>query len=91
VTIIRRLNQIFRPDGRAVIVALDHGLIDGPCPGFERPGDTIAAVVGGGADGILTSYGIARRFSAELAGVGLIVRSDGVDLLRRRGGPGGGR
>ncbi len=77
-TITRRLNHIFGPDGRAVVVALDHGLIDGPCPGFERPADTIAAVVDGGADAILTSYGIARRFAAELASVGLIVRSDGA-------------
>jgi len=78
VTITRRLNHIFRSDGRAVIVALDHGLIDGPCPGFESPAETIAAVVSGGADAILTSYGIARRFAAELADVGLIVRSDGA-------------
>ena len=69
-TINRRLNRIFRSDGRAVIVALDHGLIDGPCPGFESPADTIAAVVSGGADAILTSYGIARRFAVELADVG---------------------
>jgi len=78
VTITRRLNHIFRSDGRAVIVALDHGLIDGPCPGFESPAETIAAVVSGGADAILTSYGIARRFAAELSDVGLIVRSDGA-------------
>ena len=77
-TITRRLNHIFRSDGRAVIVALDHGLIDGPCPGFETPAETIAAVVSGGADAILTSYGIARRFATELADVGLIVRSDGA-------------
>ncbi|MFQ5558206.1 MAG: class I fructose-bisphosphate aldolase [Acidimicrobiales bacterium] len=74
----RRLNRIFGPDGRAVIVALDHGLIDGPCPGFETPGATIAAVVEGGADAILTSYGIASRFAARLSRVGLILRSDGA-------------
>ena len=73
----RRLNRIFRPDGRALIVALDHGLIDGPCPGFETPDATINAVVAGGPDAILTSYGIARRFDEELSGVGLILRSDG--------------
>ena len=74
----RRLNRIFAEDGRAVIVALDHGLIDGPCAGFERPGDTISAVVAGGADAILTSYGIAEAFASELSRVGLIVRSDGA-------------
>jgi len=75
----RRLNRIFAPDGRAVIIALDHGLIDGPCEGFEDPAATIAAVVAGGADAILTSFGIAERFAAELSGVGLIVRSDGAE------------
>ena len=40
----RRLNRIFAPDGRTVIIALDHGLIDGPCEGFEDPAATIASV-----------------------------------------------
>ncbi len=74
----RRLRRIFGSDDRTVIVALDHGLIDGPCPGFDDPADVIARVVAGGADAVLTSYGIARRFAAELAGVGLILRSDGA-------------
>lgn len=74
----RRLNRIFRADGRAVIVALDHGLIDGPCAGFERPADTIAAAIAGGADAVLTSYGIARRYAQQLSRVGLILRSDGA-------------
>jgi len=75
----RRLNRIFAEDGRAVIVALDHGLIDGPCEGFTPPGETIASVVAGGADAILTSFGIAEAFAGELARVGLIVRSDGAE------------
>jgi len=74
----RRLGRIFRRDGRAVIVALDHGLIDGPIAGFEQPGATIAKVVEGGADAILTSYGIARRFAGSLSSVGLILRGDGA-------------
>lgn len=78
VSVTRRMNRIFAPDGRAVIVALDHGLIDGPCEGFEDPGSVITQVVAGGADAILTSYGIARRFASELSGVGLILRGDGA-------------
>lgn len=77
-TTIRRLNNIFAADGRAVIIALDHGLIDGPCEGFEDPGRTISQVIDGGADAILTSYGIATRFSTELSRVGLILRGDGA-------------
>ena len=81
----QRLDRIFGPDGRAVIIALDHGLIDGPCEGFERPGETISAIVAGGPDAVLTSYGVAMRFAAELEGVGLILRSDGA--VSNLGGP----
>ncbi len=74
----RRLNRIFASDGRTVIIALDHGLIDGPCQGFEHPAEVIAAVIAGGADAILTSFGIAETYAEELSRVGLILRSDGA-------------
>ncbi|MGD9316861.1 MAG: orotidine 5'-phosphate decarboxylase [Anaerolineae bacterium] len=94
-TLERRLNRIFRPGragrpGRALIVAMDHGLIDGPCRGLEDPGWTIAQVAEGGADAILTSYGVARRFARELAPLGLILRVDGGGTsLGTGGGPAG--
>lgn len=85
----RRLNRIFRPDGRALIVAMDHGLLDGPCKGLENPAETIAKVVAGGADAVLTSYGVALRFACELAPVGLILRADGgATSLGQSDGPG---
>jgi DhnA family fructose-bisphosphate aldolase class Ia len=74
---IRRLNRIFNEDGRALIVAMDHGLMDGPCKGLENPGETIKKIVKGGADAILTSYGVSTHFAKELARVGLIMRVDG--------------
>lgn len=85
---LRRLGRIFGPDGRTVIIALDHGLIDGPCPGFERPAETIAAVAAGGPDAVLTSRGIAEAFAAELSPVGLILRSDGSTTGLGPAGPG---
>lgn len=84
----RRLNRIFRADGKALIVAMDHGLLDGPCPGLEDPAHTIAQVVAGGADAILTSYGLARHFARELAPVGLILRADGGATSLGVSGPG---
>ena len=72
----RRLNRILARDGKALIVAMDHGAIQGP-KGLERPGEVISKVVAGGADAILTTYGIARAFGKELAPVGLIIRTDG--------------
>ena len=85
----RRMRRIFRDNGRALIVAMDHGLIDGPCAGLEQPGETIAKVAAGGADAVLTSYGVAKRFAAELAGLGLILRVDGgATSLGNSSGPG---
>lgn len=84
----RRLNRIFRPDGRALIVAMDHGLLDGPKKGLEHPEQTIAKLVAGGADAVLTSYGVARRFAKELAPLGLILRADGgATSLGKMDGP----
>jgi len=87
-SIIRRMNRIFRPDGRALIVAFDHGLIDGPAPGMEQPGPVLQQIVGGGADAILTSYGTARRYAEALASVGLILRLDGGGTKLGDMGPG---
>lgn len=85
----RRLNRIFRPSGRALIVAMDHGMLDGPCKGLEDPAETLVKIVAGGADAVLTSYGVARRFARELAPIGLILRVDGgVTSLVQAGGPG---
>ncbi|MEW5956196.1 MAG: deoxyribose-phosphate aldolase [Chloroflexota bacterium] len=75
--VTRRLNHIFRADGRALIVAFDHGMVDGPAKGMEQPADTLAQIIKGGADAILTTYGTATRFAREIAPLGLILRLDG--------------
>jgi class I fructose-bisphosphate aldolase/fructose-bisphosphate aldolase/2-amino-3,7-dideoxy-D-threo-hept-6-ulosonate synthase len=74
----RRLGHIFRPSGRTLIVATEHAAILGPIRGLERPGETIRKVVAGGADAVMTSFGIAKQFARELAPVGLILRADGA-------------
>ncbi len=85
----RRMNRIFRADGRVLIVAMDHASMEGPCKGLEDPGKTIEKVVAGGADAILTTYGVARHFSRQLAPVGLILRSDGGStIMGKMDGPG---
>ncbi len=63
----RRLGKIFQSDGRAFIVAFDHGMLDGPAKGMEQPASTLEKIVAGGADAILTSYGTATRFAREIA------------------------
>jgi DhnA family fructose-bisphosphate aldolase class Ia len=74
--ITRRLNRIFRSDGRTLIVALDHGLTEGAVKGLERPAEILGKIAAGGADAILTSYGVATRFSEEISPLGLILRLD---------------
>ena len=51
--VTRRLNHIFRPNGRTLIVACDHGMIAGPDAGIEDMGSTLAQVIAGGADAVM--------------------------------------
>lgn len=69
-----RLARIFRPDGRTVIVAMDHAAPMGPVRGLEDPERAIRNAISGGADAVLTTYGTARSFGAALEGRGLVLR-----------------
>ncbi|MFO7635574.1 MAG: hypothetical protein R6W76_23710 [Caldilinea sp.] len=87
--VTRRLNRIFRSDGRTLIVACDHGMISGPDAGIEAMGDTLERVIAGGADAVMASYGTATRFANVLARVGLVLRIDGAaSMLSPKGGAG---
>ena len=77
-----RLRRIFAPDGRTVIVALDHTAYFGPMRGLEYPSDVLQAIVEAGADAVLTTPGIAARFGDRLGRVGLILRADGGSSQR---------
>lgn len=80
----RRMRRIFGDDGKTLIVALDHALSMGTIPGLENPGGVIEQVLEGGADAIMTTYGVASRFAAAIGGAGLILRVDGgVSTLSR--------
>jgi DhnA family fructose-bisphosphate aldolase class Ia len=79
--VIRRLNRIFQPDGRALIVACDHGMISGPDKGIGNMDDTLTQVIAGGVDAVMVSYGTARRFAKKLARVGLVLRIDGAGTV----------
>lgn len=84
----RRLKRIFKDDGQALIVAFDHGLTEGAAKGMEAPADVLKKLVAGGADAILTSYGLATRFAAEIAQLGLILRLDVGGTKMGKMGPG---
>lgn len=73
-----RWHRIFRGDGRAVVIALDHGLFGAnPLGNLREPAKLIAQVVAAGADAILTSPGIASACSNAFGRAGLILRVDG--------------
>ncbi|MCC6805448.1 MAG: fructose-bisphosphate aldolase [Anaerolineae bacterium] len=73
-----RMNHIFAPDGRAVVIAMDHGLpAMSPLAGLKTPGRLLQQINAGGADAILTTPGIAARFAADIGKLGLIIRLDG--------------
>jgi DhnA family fructose-bisphosphate aldolase class Ia len=73
----RRLGRIFGPDGRVLIVPIDHGLMSGAIRGLERPEETLETLIASGADAILAGYGVAKKFHRFLGGAGLILRLDG--------------
>lgn len=74
---MRRLRKIFSAEGRAVIVAMDHGAYFGIQPGLENPLPLIEQAVEGGADAIMTTVGIAQKFAEPLMPTSLILRVDG--------------
>ena len=64
-----RLRRLFRPDGRLLLVAMDHAAFMGPADGLDL--STMCAVVSAGADAVMTTFGLARRAAAlEPGGLG---------------------
>lgn len=63
-------------DGRAVVVAVDHGLYSWPVAGLEDRAGLVAAVCEAGADGVIASYGTLRRCREAFAGAARILKLD---------------
>lgn len=78
------LQKILKPDGKALIVAMDHARDWGALPGLENPADTIEAVIDAGADGIMTTYGVVKNFGHLMFGrVAVLLRIDGYNSYLR--------
>jgi DhnA family fructose-bisphosphate aldolase class Ia len=65
-----RLRHVFQGDGRAVVVALDHG-IDGV--ELPKPEKLLKEIVEGGADATIMTYGWANRYGHLLGRCGLFL------------------
>jgi class I fructose-bisphosphate aldolase len=76
--------SVLAADGRALIVAMDHARTHGVIEGLEDPGKVINAVIEGGADGIMTTYGVMKKYRNLIAGrVPVALRLDGGPSLYR--------
>ncbi|MDY7078374.1 MAG: aldolase [Chloroflexota bacterium] len=72
-----RWSHIFREDGKALVVAMDHAGAFGLMEGLRKPGEVLRQVRAGGADAILTTYGVVTRFAKEIRDMGVVLRVDG--------------
>jgi DhnA family fructose-bisphosphate aldolase class Ia len=64
------------PDGRAVIVAIDHPLYAWPCPGLEDRAAVLRSVTDAGADAVICSYGTLRDLREAFAEAAPILKLD---------------
>lgn len=62
------LDRILNPDGHTVIMAMDHARMNGIFNGLINPIPAIEAAIEGGADGIMTSYGVLKHYRSILDG-----------------------
>lgn len=70
----RRMNRIFRPDGRTLVVAMDHvGFMNKPMDGLIEPHGTVQECVQNGADAIMTTFGTAKACMDHIGSAGLIL------------------
>lgn len=76
--------SLLSSDGRSLVVAMDHARTHGVIEGLEDPGVVIDAAVDAGADGVMTTFGVVKRYRDRLIGrVPTIVRLDGGPSLYR--------
>jgi DhnA family fructose-bisphosphate aldolase class Ia len=65
-----------------LVVAMDHARAMGAVAGLEDPGKVIDLVIENGADGIMTSFGVVKRWREQLIGrVPVFLRLDGGPSL----------
>ena len=53
---------------KALVVAMDHARMLGVVEGLEDPGRILEEVIAAGADGVMTSYGVIKRYHDNLIG-----------------------
>lgn len=79
----RRMNNIFKKDGKSFVLAMDHSA-NMPSPDLKDPGHIIRECVAGGVDAFLTTYGIIKNFAEDFGNAGIIMRADGGASMIRK-------
>ncbi|MEL7608025.1 MAG: aldolase [Bacillota bacterium] len=74
---VHRINHIFRHDGKALILAMDHGANFNVLPALKDPGKVIRECAIAGADAFLSTVGMLDKFADRFLGKGVILRIDG--------------
>ncbi|MGC8987443.1 class I fructose-bisphosphate aldolase [Infirmifilum sp.] len=76
-----RIKRLFK-DGRALIVALDHGRRHGPIPGIEDMASTLEKVLEGRPDAVMLTPAMIQRYHELLSNVFVVARIDGTGTTR---------
>jgi class I fructose-bisphosphate aldolase len=79
-----RNTPVLASDGKALVVAMDHARTFGAVEGLEDPGTVIEAAVDAGADAVMNTFGVVKRYRERLIGrVPTFLRLDGGPSLYR--------
>jgi len=76
-----RLARLFR-DGKALIVALDHGRRHGPIKGIEDMRATLRRVLEGSPDAVMMTPALIEKYWEMLPGTFIVARIDGTGTVR---------
>lgn len=80
-----RLRRLQGPQGRMLLLALDHGLPAGPLPGIENPTAFLRGVRGAPLTGLIVNPGFVRFLAEELPSrSGLVIHLSAGTLLGSR-------
>ena len=81
----RRMAHLFAPDGKCLVVAMDHaGFMDKPQRGLEHPEQVVRGVVRAGADALLLTLGSAQQCAAVAGCAGVWLSVDAQPPLLER-------
>lgn len=76
----RRLSQIVKEDGKALMLAIDHGYFMGPTSGMEVPAKSIEKLMPH-TDSLMLSPGILRNSIEPDFGKGIVLRASGGNTI----------